>query len=244
MTDALLQYDINADFRRMIDTGCFVYINAHYCLDAPKYITRNKYGLPQMTEYAVSHIDECCLVFNRATRPNAAFGVIQYTKYALFQNAVSKNITEYEYGHGRQNKELEARAAAMRDELRGIKDATGILATLPRTFNKSLVFLMKWRKMTAEKLAEKSLLSVSTIYRMRTEPKRNWEMEYIVAVCVGLQLPPYISIPFIESAGLELKAEEKHITYAHLLATHYKSPIFEFNEYLEAVGYPPLSGKE
>ena len=103
---------------------------------------------------------------------------------------------------------------------------------------------MKWREMTAEQLAEKSLLTPKTIQRMRTNQNYKWEMETVVALCVGLQLPPYISVPLIEKAGLKIKADEKDITYAHLLATHYKSPIFEFNEYLEAVGYPPLSGKE
>jgi hypothetical protein len=103
---------------------------------------------------------------------------------------------------------------------------------------------MRWRKMTVERLAEKSLLSVSTIKRMRTELDRQWEMEHVIAVCVGLQLQPYISMPLLERAGHRIKTGEKDITYAHLLATHYKSTIFEFNEYLEAVGYPPLSGKE
>jgi len=244
VADALYQYDNNADFRRMIDTGCFIYIDAHYCLNDPKYITQNKHGVLAMTEYAVTHIDECCLVFNRTTRPNAAFGVIQYTKYALFQNAVSKNITEYEYGHGKANKELEAKAAALRKEHRAVKDAAGILNTLPGAFNESLIILMKWKKMTVERLAEKSLLSIRTINRMRAEPTRDWDVEHIIAVCVGLQLPPYISTPLLVKAGHIIRTSEKDITYAHLLATHYMSPIYEFNEYLEAVGYPPLSGKE
>jgi len=244
VADALHQYEYNAHFRRMIDTGCFIYIDAHYCINDPKYITQNKYGVLEMTEYAVLHMDECCLVFSRATRPNAEYGVMQYTKYALFQNAVSKNITEYKYRHDGTNKELEERAAAIRRELSGIKDAAGILDTLPGTFNKSLVFLMRWRKITVEQLAEKALLNPKTIQRMRTDQNYQCELETVIALCVGLQLPPYISTPFIERAGLKIKMGERDLTYAHLLATHYKCPIFEFNEYLEAVGYPPLSGKE
>jgi hypothetical protein len=132
----------------------------------------------------------------------------------------------------------------MRKELRSVKEAAGILGTLPGSFGKSLVLLMRWRKMTVEGLAEKSLLSPKTVQRMRNEPDHKWEMELVIAICVGLRLPPYISAPLLEKAGHRIKADEKNITYAHLLATHYESPIFEFNEYLEAVGYPPLSGKE
>jgi len=114
VTDALFQYDHNADFRRLIDTGCFVYVDAHYCLDDPKYITRNKYGVVAMTEYAVSHIDECCLVFNRAIRPNAAFSVIEYTN-----TRCSK--TRYQRTSPNTNTDTETRTKGLKRGRRNLK---------------------------------------------------------------------------------------------------------------------------
>jgi hypothetical protein len=197
-----------------------------------------------MTAYALDHMDECCLVFDRTTRPNKEYGVRQYSDRALFQNAVSKKITEIKYGHNSHNKDTEARAAEMRKELSGVADAVQALNMLPGSFSQSIIYLMKWRRITIEALAEKSLLSPRTVQRMRTAPEHKWDIEAVIAVCVGMKLPPYISIPLIERAGLKLKTDKKDITYAHLLATQYQCTIFEFNEYLEAVGYPPLSGIE
>jgi len=172
------------------------------------------------------------------------FGIKRYSENILFGSAVSKTVTEYEYGYEGPNKVQEASAAERRAELRGVMEAADILGKLPNSFGSSLIMLMRWRRITVEKLAEKSLLSPKTIQRMRNNHNQQWDIEFIVAVCVGLQLPPYISMPLIEKAGLRIRANSKDILYAYLLATHYQSPIFEFNEYLEAVGYPPLSGIE
>ena len=118
------------------------------------------------------------------------------------------------------------------------------MESLPATFHQSLIELMKWRGITNEQLAEKSLLNPKTIQRMRTDPDQRSDLETIIAICIGLQLPPYISNSLIGKAGLKLRVGKKGVIYAHLLTVLYQSPIDDFNEYLEVAGYPPLSGKE
>jgi DNA-binding Xre family transcriptional regulator len=229
--DSIVQYAFDTDFKRIIDSGNFVYIDAHYCINDPKYMAQNEFGILEMTDYALNHMDECCLVFDRTMRPNTEYGARRYTECALFQNAVSQNLPDFKYNHTENNKEVEARAAAMRAELSEVKEAAQIKSQLPGSFGGSLVMLIKWRKLTNEQLAEKSWLSSKTIQRMRNEPDHKWDLETIAKVCLGLQLPPGISSDLIEKAGLSTKGGEKGFTYSHLLATQYKCTIFEFNEY-------------
>jgi DNA-binding Xre family transcriptional regulator len=162
----------------------------------------------------------------------------------LFQSAVSRTVTDHNYSHNDHNKNIEARAAAIQAEQSEVREATKIMEILPPTFHQSLIRLMAWRGVTNEALAEKSLLSPKTIQRMRTDPDYKCDMDTVVAVCFGLQLPPYISNSLIEKAGLKIRVGEKGITYSHLLATQYKNTIHEVNEYLEVAGYPRLSGNE
>jgi hypothetical protein len=243
--DLRIQYAVNSEFQQLLDSGNFVYIDAHYCINDPKYITQNEFGILEMTDYAVKNMDECCLVFDRSTRPNSEFGAKRYTECALFQNAVSPTITDFDYKDSEHNKEVAARAAAMRAEQEEVKEAAKIMKQLTDDFGESLKLLMKWRGMTNESLAEKALVSSKTIQRYRNiKDDQACKLDIVVAVCLGLQLPPYISYPLIEKAGHKLKVGEKGVTYAHLLATHYRCTIYEFNEYLESAGYPPLSGDE
>ena len=242
--DSAHQYVFNADFQRLVDSGNFVYIDAHYCINDPKYVTANKYGILEMTGYAVKHIDECCLIFDRSTRPNDNFGVQRYTECILFQSAVSRTVTEYKYSHNDHNRDIASRAAVMLAEYGEVKAAVKIMEQLPATFHQSLIALMKWRGVTNEQLAEKSLLSPKTIQRMRTNPDYKCDIRTLVAVCIGLQLPSYVSTDLIEKAGIKIKIGVENMTYAHILSTYSKSTIFEANEYLEVAGYPPLSGSE
>jgi DNA-binding Xre family transcriptional regulator len=241
--DGLVQYAFNDDFRQLIDSGDFVHTDSHYCINSPEYITRNEYGILEMTEYAKRHIDECCLVFNRNVKPNTAFGAQRYTECALFQSAVAKTLTEIEYDHTERNKETAERAAAIRAEMFEVKEASKIAGELPGSFCRSLKKLMDWREITVEELAERALLSPKTIQRMRNEDEREWKLDHIAAVCVGLMLPSAISIPLIEKAGHKLRGEKGFVLH-HLFSTRCGCPIHEFNECLEAAGHPPLSGEE
>ena len=238
------QYAANPGFRRLIDSGGFVYINAHYCINAPEYVAANGYGVLEMTEYATQNMDECCLAFERLTRPNDDFGVRGYTEHALFHNAVSQTVTAHEYSRNEQNRAVEARAAALLAERDEVRAAVKVMEKLPATFHKSLVKLMEWRGVTNEQLAASALLSAKTIQRLRAQAERKCEMQTLVAVCIGLHLPPYMSMPLIEKAGLKIKVGKKSMTYAHLLSAHFRGTVYEANEYLEAAGYPPLSGRE
>ena len=244
MKEGLYQYAVNPAFKKVIDTGNFVYVDGHYCINAPQYVTPNEYGVLEMTEYALAHMDECCLSFERTSRANPEYGVKYYTEGVLYQSAVKKHITEFAYTQTSGDKNVEANAASIRAELEEAKAAAAIMADLPGSFGKSLVMLMKWRKITVEKLAEKALVDVKMLQRMRNDNPIVWDVKKVAAVCIGLRLPPYMSLPLIVKAGVNFKPGEEQIIYQHILTTRYNSTIHECNELLAEAGYPPFSGDE
>ena len=62
--DLFKAYCLNKDFRKAIDTGKFVYVEGHVCLGDEKYIIHSD-GRVKLTQYALSHMDECCLALIR-----------------------------------------------------------------------------------------------------------------------------------------------------------------------------------
>jgi DNA-binding XRE family transcriptional regulator len=244
VADSIIEYAFNNDFRRMMDSGNFIYIDSHFCINDPKYVVRNEFGINEMTEYAIQNMDECCPYFDRTTRPNKDFGVNRYTECVLFQNAVSKTLNDFKYSHTDRNKEVETRAATIRAEQIEVKEVAKILEKLPATFHQSLIMLLEWRGITIEQLAEKALLSDRTIRRLKNEPDYKCSLKTALAICFGLQLHPHISDSLIAKAGYNFRVGEEGVTYSHLLATRYQGTIHEVNEYLETVGFPRLSGEE
>ena len=66
-------------------------------------------------------------------------------------------------------------------------------AIAPMEFPDALHYLMKDQKMTVEHLEETSLISTRTIIRLSNDPDYGVTREHIVALSVGLTLPPIIS---------------------------------------------------
>ena len=74
------------------------------------------------------------------------------------------------------------------------------------------------------------------------------EIENRVALCIGLRLPPDMSFPLMQKAGVSFKHGIKNgegiIALRHILTTRYTSTIHECNDLLAEAGYPPLSGDD
>jgi len=235
--DALKQYTSNPDFKRVINSGNFIYIDSHYCINAPQYLLQNEYGVLEMTDYARRHMNECCLVFTCVVHPSKLHGTRDYSKQGLYHSVVPENVIECNYEYDDINRELEERAKAIHAEMDEVLRKSKLISDLPASFSKSLIMLMDWQGLSNEELADKSKVSVKTIQRMRNNPSRNWSLELVVSVCIGLQLPPYISYPLIGKAGINLTDSEKDIVFSHVVSTQFSSSINEVNEYLKAAGY-------
>lgn len=123
-----------------------------------------------------------------------------------------------------------------------IKWATDVNKSIaPMDFPDALHFLMKERNMTVELLEERSLISGRTIKRLRNDPSYNVTREHIIALSVGLELPPVISMELLRKAGLTMKNTTLQNTYTMILCIMYSSAIETVNDFLIALGNSPLT---
>lgn len=88
---------------------------------------------------------------------------------------------------------------------------------LPNSFPGTLVFLMKRAHVTIEQLEERSFLSGRAISRLRTEEKGAYSLDQVIAICVALHLPPWLSGEVLKRAGLMLTSTVQHRAYQFVL---------------------------
>ena len=126
------------------------------------------------------------------------------------------------------------------------KDVVALLRRLPPAFPDALVELMRWRGCTVEELAEKALISRSTVIRMRNDLDYESNLESVVGICVALQLSPPIYPEMIAKAGHSFKLNERHIAYQQLLpqVSYFGWDIHRFNEELAERGLDPIGQAE
>ena len=96
--DAALERFFNPELRALTDSGDYLFIDNHYVYNAPLYVQPGENGKLDLTGYARSHMDECCLVFDMTITSKVA------DKYytACFLNREPSDITfEIKYHNGR-----------------------------------------------------------------------------------------------------------------------------------------------
>ena len=242
--DALYEYASNEEFKRLLNSGKYVYIDAHFCINDSKYIRRNESGYAELTDYARQHIDECCLVFDIKARKNDRYSAKHYTECVLFRDVISDKIIETKYSNSASNLQIDDRAEALRCIGAEAKTTKDIMCELPPTFPGTLLHHMKRLGVTVEVLAERSQLSAKTIQRMRGNVKNDAKLPTVVAICIGLQLNPILSLDMVRKSGNVFIIDEEHLIYQLLLTTYYQNSIYECNEILKANNCKPLGREE
>ncbi len=114
---------------------------------------------------------------------------------------------------------------------------------LPYNFRKKLRYLRECSGKTREKLEENSHISVQTIKEIETNNSRGYSLETIIALCIGMHLPPEFSFELLNSAGftIENNSTEKNCIYCFILRNMYNCDIDEINAFLLANNIQPVS---
>ena len=237
--DAIVESFMNPALREKVQSGRYLFVDSHICMNHPKYITADDVGNLCLTQYARHHIDECCLLFDLSIPKSAnKYGQQFYKECVLYRDATSGIVFEACFSDSKISNDVDARSKAICDYT---KEVAEVLQKMPGGFSGALTSLMAWKGKTVEALASDCCLAPKTIQRMRNDEAYETTIESIVAICVALQLPPMISHALISRSGCSLGMSEKHVAYQFILTSFYTRPIYECNEMLHRFGFEALT---
>lgn len=121
-----------------------------------------------------------------------------------------------------------------------IRKMNDVLDNLPRSFPKALRSVMELSGMTIEELEWASKVSNRTISRYRTGEAKSYSEDKIVAMCVAMRLPPWLSRELIKAAGFGLSETERQRTYIMVLDCMYTASVEEVQAVLSSFGEDTL----
>ena len=155
----------------------------HICLNDPKYVVLSEDDIPKMTYYARTHMDECCLVFEKINHNQSSSRV---TFINVLNNSAELSITpSLSIQLVIEILDIESRARLL-SEL-GF-ELSQVLKELPYDFGGALNYLRKYRKLTNEALSELSLLSVEYISKLQNNHIKEPSVKTVVALCIAMSL--------------------------------------------------------
>lgn len=218
--EMLEEYLRNEAFRRIIDTGRYIYIDGHICINDPEYIT------PQgrLTKWANAHVDRCCLRFvrtyHRDKRTHYVFGQLnsdeEYNGRSLTLSASEQSPHLYE---------------------QAVKTAK-LLATLPGTFHEAFAAMMRAANIKPVQLAEETLMSERTIYRYQEVEREDYSADIVAVLCVGMHLDPLLSFALMQRAGIFLRDTPEDLILKAVLMGMYRMTVRQVRQYLCEINYP------
>jgi hypothetical protein len=238
--DGFSEYLLNPDFRQYIDSGAFIYIDGHYVIDDPTYVSRTPACEPRLTNYAKGHADECCLGFSLVSDETAVPDVGSYLETGAFRKAVSPYRRRPEFSDDDHNRIVLDKAEELRRIKEDLKDET-----LNRK-EQGLDFAPLARRHIAKSrynravLRQKTLLADKTIQRIKNDDSYKPDMDTVMALCVGLQIDFTESERLFAAAGYSLDGPPRNRIFRKILLSYHGHDIFSCNEALIELEEKPI----
>ena len=235
--DLFKAYCLNKDFRKAIDTGRFVYIEGHVCLDDEKYIIHSD-GRVKLTQYALSYMDECCLAFDKEYSYQSKYQGQKYYTQMMYKTPSQVAAQEYSF-------EMNAHNRTLLSQIQRASRSADAMRLYPGAFSETLVQLMKEKKLSNKKLADASLVGERTIQRLRNEEEYPTTIQTVLGLCYGLQLSVPEAEMLVGKTDFNIKpTNPQNNAYRCVLSSCAENSIYEVNEMLESCGFEPLGSSK
>jgi len=234
--DAAIQGLTNPVLGALIRDGSYQYVDSHFVLNHPKYLTQDEFGLTILTDYARTHMEECCLVFDLSVR--SGFKERYHSECFLNRDENSTITFDIVYGKGYQFASQEKRAKLLEEKL---MEESRIYSQLPTNYHTCLKMVREWKDVTFGELAERTMLSERTIRRI-VNGEEQGSLNSLILICLGLHLPPKISNHIINNSpfSLNFHNNNSHIWYDFVLTHLYPQSMGEIRAFLQEHGADPL----
>ena len=238
--NAIFESFFNSELIEDIHAGRIIHAGGMMVINDPKYVQTADGCEATLTDYALEHADECCLVFDRTTRVSTHYDDSFYRICFLCRDADSKSFVEATFNKNEgKNEDVLKRAREMATIAEEAKRVSDILAEVPSSFCGTLDYHIERRKYTNEKMEERSGISSRMIQDYRNRKDAKPTLQSVLALCIGLNLHPSFAYDLIAKAGYNIMtASEENLIYRYLIDHHHMETIYMWNEKLRDAGIP------
>lgn len=214
----------DADFARAAQG--YLYVEGHFVLDDPRYVTRGEDGALMLSDAARYHMDQCCLRFKMVLGGAQA----RYGEFCLLsQSAGIPFLAEYHYSLDyntllpvQQEQWLERTAMIMK-----------MVNEMPNSFTEAWKYVLKRLNISQAELSRRTNFSEASIGDTINQ-NRQGSLGKVIKMCLAINLPPDISLRLLEKGGYHLKQDnDAHLLYYLVLSNRYTLSLKENMDFLE-----------
>ena len=220
-------YEKNADFRKVLDSGKFIYADGHIVRNEPRFVEQTAFG-HMLTPMARKSVDQCCLRFTR-----------------IYEQ---ENVGKYIYGRMNYDPEYVKQTMFYLEDMINEREMDEIEAELeykrnfPQTFLEAFDMLMKRNGDTRETMAEKLNTTSRTLYEWLKDPDRRINADFVVTIALLWKLPDWISALLLDRAYIHFsETNRRHLALQYILKVLWSEGVENANKYLTTKKMDALS---
>ena len=210
-----------------------VFVNNMLCINAPKYIQFNDEEHPEMTQYALDHVDECCFLFTCKKRIKLDYDDSFYRACFLCREITADSLLEAEYdAELAKNQLTEEEAAAIAEIVKLSQQYENDFDELPGSFHKTVDYHITRKGLTAETLSGRSNLSTQTISELRNKTDKTVSIQTLLKLFIGLNLNKEYCYDLMKKIGMDFPKTMEGRFFKWLVDEHTDETIERWQMYL------------
>lgn len=218
----------DADFARAAQG--YLYVEGHFVLDDPRYVTRGEDGALMLSDAARYHMDQCCLRFKVVLGGAQA----RYGEFCLLSPSAGIPLTKEYLFRDLDNRSEKWQRRLVNREKMIIK----LIRELPNGFTEAFRLAINSFGCSQNKIAERTGYSPASVGQIINQ-KTHGTVGKVVAMCLAANLPPEISLPLLHKGGYYLEPNNlTHCIYHLVLKQRSDLPFEENKKFLEEHGAP------
>lgn len=240
--DVFYEYSTNEDFRKLLDSGKFRYVDGYVVINDEKYITTDDKGKATLSEYAWDNLDECTLSFSwqRIRRSKA--------KEVLPQIIFHRDNDEQDVSKcdSKQNASVIQLSEQMQKERRRFEQNEKIhrLSITDKNCWSYIYEIITIKDTSKPHFCDLTGLGEENYRKAEKGQKNDPTLRTIVAIGVGLKLDIETVEKMLTLAGRSFKDSPEDRALKFCITGLSGHPIEDCNDFLESLGYEPLGTKE
>ena len=183
---------INKRLKELVSDGTYQYVDSHLVILSDKYIEYTCDGVATLTDYAINHMDECCLAFDMTVEE--CDDREYHTVCFLNKDKDAKVNISVSYGEGLQFSTPEKQKKAL-DEY--VNHYAELYKQFGTDYVDCLQLAYKDSKMSYKELAADIGMNADVVSRI-INGKNPPEFESLALICLGLKIPYRLSLHIIQ----------------------------------------------
>lgn len=225
-------------------TNQFVFVENHLCINHPIYVEKDQNGDLILSDYALLHMDECCVKF----RYNTIQGFIESTELGLLCYLSRDTSKEIEFDlEISMIPEVKTDDSLFKERYKiHIENVSEVMKTIvDMSFGEIIDYLMKYLDIRLNELELDSSLNERTIRRYINGENKQPDKRSVVALLRALNLPPRICDVAIKQAGISFRnSNDEDDALLNVLMNLRNGSTSDANRFMVLAGFEPLTKEE